>query len=315
MNKILFPAGMRIDLIDVNMEIMEFYARDWNLERIQIQKGFYTGSIRVAYTPRLQLMRTPHSHGLLIRGEFPKGTILIAFISTKSHIAFHDQVADSNEVKILKSGEEIDFLCNGKSETFTIVAEEQFFYDAFYSYFGLDFNQYKKDRKIYIDQQSFIVFLQGFERWTDYLMQDHDAYHTQENYEKIELAILQHVFNYIQMDGLKKHRHKFDVSKARKLMHQSFEHPVDIKLLAKELKISERLLYHAFKKNYGTTPGQYMFGLRMHHVRQALLRSDPFKTNISSVIEKYYFFNQSTFSQAYKQMFGELPSETFKTSN
>ena len=84
--------------------------------------------------------------------------------------------------------------------------------------------------------------------------------------------------------------------------------------LAKELGISERLLHHAFKKNYGMTPQKYLLNLRMHRVKQTLLLSDPETTTISSVIEKYHFFNHSTFTQAYKQMFGELPSEVFQRS-
>jgi len=47
----------------------------------------------------------------------------------------------------------------------------------------------------------------------------------------------------------------------------------------------------------------------------ATTTSDPEATTISSVIAKYNFFNSSTFTQAYKQMFGELPVEQFKISH
>lgn len=52
----------------------------------------------------------------------------------------------------------------------------------------------------------------------------------------------------------------------------------------------------------------------MHHVKQEFLNADPSKTTITDIIEKYNFFNQGTFAQAHKQMFGELPSDILKRS-
>ena len=315
MSTILFPAGLTVDFRDVSMEEVEFYSRAWNLERIQMQKGFYIGSLTATHTPRMQLMRTPHSHGIFMQGDFPKGTILIAFITTNADITFKNKIADRHEIKILQSGEEIDFLCNGESETFTIAVQEQFFYEAYYAYFGQDYNTYKKEKKIYVDPQSFPLFIQGFEQWMNYLMQDHTKLQIEKQYDKIESEILEHVFSYIHLDDVKKLRKKFQIKKAKELIHQSIHNPLSIGDLAQELKVSERLLHHAFKANYGITPKQYMLSLRMYNVKQELLSADPSKTSISEIIEKYKFFNQSTFSQAHKQMFGELPSDVFKSSH
>ena len=314
MSPILFPVGLNINLHNLNMEEMEFYASAWNLERIQMQKGLYLGSLTATHTPRMQLMRTPHSHGLMIQGDFPKGTILITFITTKADITFKNKIADRYEVKILKSGDEIDFLCNGESETFTIAVEEKFFYEAYYAYFGQDFNRYKKDKKIHVHPQAFPQFIQGFEQWIHYLMQDHSQIQIEKHYEKIESEILEHIFSYIHLDDANKLRQKFQIKKARDLLHQSIKSSNNIVNLSQELGISERLLHHAFKQNYGVSPKKYLLSLRMHMVKQELLLANSDTETISSIIEKYNFFNQSTFTQAYKQMFGELPSERFKKS-
>ena len=140
MPTILFPAGLTIDFAGLNMEEMEFYARAWNLERVQMQKGSFIGSITAVHTPRIQLLRSPYSHGVLLQGDFPKGTILIACVITQAEMTFQNKFTDKHEIKILKSGDEIDFLCNGMNETFTIAVEEQFFNEAYDAYFGQDFN-------------------------------------------------------------------------------------------------------------------------------------------------------------------------------
>ena len=314
MSTVLFPAGLTIDFRDINMEEMEFYARAWNLRRIQMQKGLFHGSMIVTHTPHMQLMRAPYSHGVLTLGDFPKGTILIGAVVTKAEVTFQNKIAAKHEIKILKSGDEVDFLCNGENETFTIAVEEQFFYEAYYAYFGKDFHTYQKHKPIYIDPHVFPLFVQGIEHWISYLMQDHGQLQIEKHYERIESEILEHVFSSIYVENDHKIRQKFQIKKVRDLLHQSIKMPVSITELTKELGISERLLHHAFKANYGMTPKKYLLALRMYRVREELLLSNPETTTISSVIEKYNFFNQSTFAQAYKQMFGELPSLTLKRS-
>ncbi len=313
MSTVLFPAGLKIDFRDLNMEEMAFYTRAWNLERVQMQKGLYMGSVIAAHTPHMQLMRTPHSHGILFQGDFPKGTVLIASVMTKADSTFQDKVIDKHEIRILRYGDEVDFLCNGESETITIAVEETFFDDAYYSYFGQEFNLDKKNKEVYIEPQFLSHFTQGIKQWISYLMQDHDQANIEMHYEGIEAQILEHVFSCIYLDDEQKLRQKFQIKSARDLLHVYRGEASNIANLAKELGISERLLHHAFKKNYGVTPKKYLLNLRMHSVKQELLLADPTIT-IASIIQKYHFYNQSTFTQAYKEMFGELPSDILKKS-
>jgi len=102
------------------------------------------------HTPRIQLMRSPYSHGVLLQGDFPKGTILIAAVATESSVTFQNKLADKHEIKILQSCHEIDFLSSGKSETFTLAVEEAFFYETYYAYFGYEFHK-QKDKNIYVN--------------------------------------------------------------------------------------------------------------------------------------------------------------------
>lgn len=312
MAKILFPAGLTIDMHDMGMEEVEYYTQAWNLKRVQMQKGFYRGSLIVAHTPHMQLMRTPHSHGLLLRGDFPKGVVLIAFMKTKADVTFQNRISAKHEMKILKSGDEIDFLCNGESETYTIAVDEKLFYEAYDAYFWEDFTLHSKDEPIYIDPKVHSEFIQGFEKRISYLMQDHQEHHIDKNYERIESEILEYVFSSIYVENSQKHRQKFQIKKARDLMHQSIDGSINISELTKELGISERLLHHAFKANYGITPKRYLLNLRMYKVRQELLCADPMNQHITEIVLKYNFFNLSTFSEAYKNMFGESPSVTLK---
>jgi len=294
---------------------MEFYARAWNLKRLQMQKGSFEGSMVASHTPRMQLMYTPHSHGILLQGDFPKGTILIAWVNTKADVTFQDTLVQKYKIKILKSGDEIDFLCNGESETFTVAVEEKFFYEHYYSYFGEDFHLHKKDKDIFIDPKLFSSFIIGFKKWLNYLLQDHKTFNIKNHYTKIENQILTDIFDAIYLDDKKKYRQKFDRRKIRNVLHNSVENICSISDIAQECNISQRLLFQTFKHHYGMTPKSYLLALRLNLIREELIHADNENAKITSIIEKYAFFNASTFTQSYKQMFGELPSNTFSKIN
>jgi AraC-like DNA-binding protein len=74
--------------------------------------------------------------------------------------------------------------------------------------------------------------------------------------------------------------------------------------------ISERTLEYAFKAVLGLTPVAYLTRLRLHRVRQALLASPPGSTTVSAEALRWGFWHFGEFSRAYRECFGELPSET-----
>ena len=80
--------------------------------------------------------------------------------------------------------------------------------------------------------------------------------------------------------------------------------------LCKVAGVSERTLEYAFKAVLGLTPMAYLIRLRLHRVRQALLVAPPGSTTVSAEALRWGFWHFGEFSRAYKDCFGELPSET-----
>jgi len=77
--------------------------------------------------------------------------------------------------------------------------------------------------------------------------------------------------------------------------------------------VSERTLEYAFREEYGLTPKAYISARRLQLARQRLLRNDPNPVAISVVAMDCGFNHLGRFTQSYKKMFGEVPSETLKT--
>jgi len=82
--------------------------------------------------------------------------------------------------------------------------------------------------------------------------------------------------------------------------------------LCKVAAVSERTLEYAFKEIMGLTPVTYLTRLRLHRVRQALLAAPPGSTTVTTEALNWGFWHFGEFSRAYKECFGELPSETLR---
>jgi len=74
--------------------------------------------------------------------------------------------------------------------------------------------------------------------------------------------------------------------------------------------VSARTLQYGFIEQFGVGPITYLKRLRMRCVHDALRKAPPGSCMVGNVAAQWGFFNGSTFARTYRQMFGELPSET-----
>ena len=82
--------------------------------------------------------------------------------------------------------------------------------------------------------------------------------------------------------------------------------------LCRAAAVSERTLEGAFKEIMGLGPVAYLSRLRLHRVRQALLAATTGSTTVSATALDWGFWHFGEFSRAYKDCFGELPSDTLR---
>jgi AraC-like DNA-binding protein len=82
--------------------------------------------------------------------------------------------------------------------------------------------------------------------------------------------------------------------------------------LCRVAAVSERTLEYAFKEIMGLTPMTYLTRLRLHRVRQALLAATQGSTTVSIEALNWGFWHFGEFARAYKECFGELPSDTLR---
>ena len=88
--------------------------------------------------------------------------------------------------------------------------------------------------------------------------------------------------------------------------------PLYVSDLCRAAAVSERTLEYAFKEVMGMTPVTYLIRVRLHRVRQALLAATQGSTTVSAEALNWGFWHFGEFSRAYRDCFGELPSDTLR---
>ena len=103
------------------------------------------------------------------------------------------------------------------------------------------------------------------------------------------------------------------VHKATEHIREHFSENLGIHDLVKLTGVSERCLFEGFKQNLSVSPMQFLMQVRLANVRDELLKK-PFDDcgNITQVALNNGFTQLGRFSSYYKDMFGELPSQTVK---
>jgi AraC family transcriptional regulator, ethanolamine operon transcriptional activator len=90
--------------------------------------------------------------------------------------------------------------------------------------------------------------------------------------------------------------------------------PLYVTDLCKATSTGERTLEYAFKDVMGLAPVTYLIRLRLHRVREALSAATAESTTVSAEALNWGFWHFGEFSRAYKDCFGELPSDTLRRS-
>jgi AraC-like DNA-binding protein len=102
------------------------------------------------------------------------------------------------------------------------------------------------------------------------------------------------------------------VRKAMELLQSHPERPWTTATLAREVAVSARGLQAGFHRSTGVPPMRYLREIRLEHVHSNLLIAARDSTTVSQVARRWGFLYLGRFAGAYREKFGETPSETLR---
>ena len=94
-------------------------------------------------------------------------------------------------------------------------------------------------------------------------------------------------------------------------IHDNLPQVTSVNQICEETGVPERTTRRLFMKKYGVSPKRFLSTLRLNEVRK-LLKSNAEDSYIFQVASEYNFWHMGQFSKDYKNLFGELPSETLR---
>jgi AraC-like DNA-binding protein len=312
-DEILFEPQALILEEPLEFDRLKEVAGYWELRWTRLKPGDVEVGISIFDTPRLQYSCFDYTNGIFIQGSPPKGSMIISICQSQDLISSHNQSVNPYELVILTYGEEIDYIASNANTIFTLAIEEQYFFQSFSHYFGQTLDEVRKEKRLVLEEKYTGMFIAHLQHWLHYFASEKRKF-DRDVYYGIEQEILGMLFSLIHTTRKLQTKDKFDISKAREILHENIDNIYMINDLVEDLHISPRTLQHHFQKKLGLTPKQYLQQLRLDAVRKELLAGDPNLSNISDIALKYGFFHASHFGAVYKKVFGETPSQTLQQS-
>ncbi|OSZ65757.1 helix-turn-helix domain-containing protein [Hydrogenophaga sp. IBVHS2] len=99
------------------------------------------------------------------------------------------------------------------------------------------------------------------------------------------------------------------VDRARELVMAHPDQPPRVEQLCVQLHVTRRTLQNCFQDVLGMSPAHYLRTVRLNAVRRELCDATP-HTTIADIAARWGFWHMGHFSQEYKALFGETPSQT-----
>ena len=105
---------------------------------------------------------------------------------------------------------------------------------------------------------------------------------------------------------------KAGLERAEEYIRAHLAEPFALDKLIEITGTSASTLLREFRKRYGMPPMQYLKHCRLEAARRELMSAERDQTTVTVVALQYGFYHLGRFAGAYRETFGELPSETLK---
>lgn len=104
------------------------------------------------------------------------------------------------------------------------------------------------------------------------------------------------------------------VMAARDMAAEPFNHLLSVEDLCARLHLTPRTLHNHFLGTVGVSPAEFLRSVRLNACRRRLRGTCAEQLHVQDVAAQWGFFHMGRFAQAYRELFGELPSQTLRLS-
>ncbi len=287
----------------------------WDIDHLQLAPGNYRVNIDMVHTPNIQFSNVTHYVGVHERGCIPPGAYAISLppLLGTNPLSYCGGILERDECVVLMAGEEFETISYGGVNYLTIVVDTDVLNREAVLLTGHPFASLVRSQRMLINKQdrfrlrqTIFTMMQELKKNPHHLLI--------ERHELLEKHVVQLLLLSLQSASGKKikipNRRQMAL-KAEQLMRQNLKQQKSINQLCRHIGCSARTLHLGFKERYGIAPGKYGRILALNAVHHKLCHAQQ-RDNVSEIAMAWGFYHLGRFSQQYKQLFKELPSDTMK---
>ena len=309
---------IRVDVFD-DFHLHGASAPEWNQRYVQLSPGTMRSTLTEATAGRVHLFRKWMSERVVQQGHLPAGQICFALLSGGapgvSRMQGHELRED--QIFLLRSDEEFTIQRAKGMELLALTGQAEDFLRL------LDERPWPQQARALLSRQAVRVpagALQQMRRQLLGLLAPPLRQHSASRFGQ-DLAVLTGLFELLgrlfeQASGARETLSSasagFIVAECQRIVAASSDTPPDVEVLCQRLRISRRGLQNSFRQIADTTPVHYLRGLRLNLVRTRLMSTRQAQLSVSQAAADQGFGHLSHFTERYKALFGELPSQTLR---
>lgn len=287
----------------------------WKVRYDQISAGQFAGSITELNLAGMQLIRDKSNQAIIKSGESVPDTIMFTLPLTpvvenlycEGHIFNPSNLLVSNWQNLpeIKTPANLDVICiNAEKQLLQNALDRQNIIlnisDTAHCY-GLD--------KIGNQDELLTLLKTVMTPNNTQALLEHEA--IRKGIRDTLLQSLLELVNEEEVQYLTSLARKRIVDKARDYVLANINDAPSIVDLCNNVGASRRKLQYCFQETLGINPVTYLRTIRLNSVHRELLMQDGTK-QVQNIAAKWGFLHLSRFANDYKQLFGELPSDTLK---
>ena len=311
---LLFPTGHIVDVKPSSGEAAERLALGWDVRYVQLDGGRCQTRLVTVHTGGMQLCLEAWSLGTMKIGRPPSGAMTFLVPGGgEGRCRIQGRAVAAGEVVTLSERDELDYRSTGPSWLLSISLERATLEARARALFGR-----------HLGELRLLGRLRGFR--TDHValrrlcraVAARAALHpgflrSRAAANRLEKRVVTTLF--ARFDAPREpdapSRGRALALRAAAWLGQNLAEPPTIAVLCAALDASERTLHEAFREHLGATPKAYLKTLRLNAAHHDLLRARP-STRVTDVALDWGFVHFGWFSQDYRRLFAETPSQTLQ---
>jgi AraC family transcriptional regulator, ethanolamine operon transcriptional activator len=296
--------------IDAAVRMMQ----DWQLETLQMSPGKINYSLTMQRFGAVQILREKTDKTLLKRGSSPPGAVVFSIAVQADGTGWLSGHEMAPQVSLLVDGQRLPEVLTprGFDLVYLSVNRQWLIEQVAARGYGQLASHLQQHHSIALWHDHGTRLDQLF---TPLLMRDREQSGERAATERMVLDNMLRAFTSAQrLEPVTESSRKQLIDRARMMLMRNTSEQASVADVAAHLGISRRHLQTCFNLSVGIGATEFVKAERLNLVRQELFaaRDAGRVTSIGDAAANWGFWHLSRFAAYYREMFGELPSETFR---